>query len=87
MMGLDTYAFKPGWEMKRPPYYVPHPNTFTGTSRSLEVYVREMKAMSIEEAVRKLTSLPAGKYGLRGRGLIRLEAYADIVVLDYRILD
>ena len=87
MVGLDTYAFKPGWEMEGPPYYVPHPNTFTGTLRFLEVYVREMKAMSIEEAVRKLTSLPAGKYGLRGRGLIKPGAYADIVVLDYGILD
>jgi len=48
----------------------------------LERYVREEKIISLHEAIRKMTSFPAQKLGLKDRGLIREGAWADIVVFD-----
>jgi len=48
----------------------------------LERYVREEKIITLEEAIRKMTSFPAQKLGLRDRGLIREGMWADIVVFD-----
>jgi len=48
----------------------------------LERYVREEKVISLQEAIRKMTSFPAQKLGLKDRGLIREGAWADIVVFD-----
>jgi N-acyl-D-amino-acid deacylase len=45
-------------------------------------YVRETKVLSLEEAVRKATSLPAQIIGLKDRGIIKSGAFADIVVFD-----
>jgi N-acyl-D-aspartate/D-glutamate deacylase len=46
-------------------------------------WVREKKVLSLEEAVRKATYLPAQTLGLKDRGVVSLGAYADIVVFDY----
>lgn len=49
--------------------------------RVLSRYVRETGVLTLEEAIRKMTSLPAGRFGLTGRGEVRPGAVADLVVL------
>jgi N-acyl-D-amino-acid deacylase len=44
--------------------------------------VNETKTLSFEEAVRKVTSLPANKFKLKDRGVLRSGAFADIVIID-----
>lgn len=61
---------------------VPHPRGMGNTVRVLGRYVRERKLVSLEEAVRKMTSLPARQFGLAGRGEIKVGAAADLVVFD-----
>jgi N-acyl-D-amino-acid deacylase len=48
----------------------------------LERFVREEKVLPLQEAVRKMTSFPAQKLGLRDRGLLREDMWADIVIFD-----
>ena len=60
----------------------PHPRTFGAFARYLRLYVREQRALSWEEAIRKITSLPAQRLRLQKRGLLKRGFYADIVVLD-----
>lgn len=60
----------------------PHPRSFGTFPRVLGVYVRDLKALTLEDAVRKMTSLNAAKIGLRDRGVLREGAYADVVVFD-----
>jgi N-acyl-D-aspartate/D-glutamate deacylase len=60
----------------------PHPRTYGTSPRILRKLVREEKVMSVEEAIRKMTSLPAQRLGLVDRGLIIPGAWADIVVFD-----
>jgi len=59
-----------------------HPRAFGTFPRVLAKYVREEKVISLEEAVRKMTSLPANRLGLFDRGRIALGAAADLVVFD-----
>jgi N-acyl-D-amino-acid deacylase len=61
---------------------VPHPRGYGNNARVLGEYVRERKVISLEEAVRKMTSLPAEHFGFAGRGVIREGAAADLVVFD-----
>jgi N-acyl-D-amino-acid deacylase len=61
---------------------VPHPRGYGNTVRVLARYVRERKVISIEEAVRKMTSLPAGQFKLQGRGRIQNGFAADLVIFD-----
>jgi N-acyl-D-aspartate/D-glutamate deacylase len=58
--------------------------TYGAFPRYLGHYVRELKLVSLPDAIRKITSLPAGKYGIKGRGLIKEGYYADVVVFDER---
>lgn len=60
----------------------PHPRSFGTFSRVLGVYVRELKLLTLEDAVRKMTSLNAAKLGLFDRGLIRPNQFADLAVFD-----
>jgi N-acyl-D-amino-acid deacylase len=55
---------------------------FGWTARLLGHYVREAGVLSLEDAVRKITSLPAERLGLKGRGLLAPGSVADIVVFD-----
>lgn len=59
-----------------------HPRAFGTFPRVFARYVREQSLIPIEEAVRKCTSLPASRLGLRDRGVIREGAVADIAVFD-----
>jgi N-acyl-D-amino-acid deacylase len=59
-----------------------HPRAFASTARMLGHYVRDEKLFSLEEAVRKMTSLPARRLGLQDRGLIKPGMKADLVVFD-----
>jgi N-acyl-D-aspartate/D-glutamate deacylase len=61
---------------------VNHPASFGWTARILGEYVRERGWLRLEEAVRKLTAMPAAKYGLRDRGVLRPGLAADLVVFD-----
>ncbi|MCY3781646.1 MAG: D-aminoacylase [Chloroflexi bacterium] len=60
----------------------PHPRTFGAFARYLRLYAREQQALSWEEAIRKITSLPAQRLRLQTRGLLKRGFSADIVVLD-----
>jgi N-acyl-D-amino-acid deacylase len=60
----------------------PHPRNYGSFPRVLGKYVREEKLFSLEEAVRKMTGLPAGKLGLARRGLLKPGYFADVVVFD-----
>jgi dihydroorotase/N-acyl-D-amino-acid deacylase len=59
-----------------------HPRAFATTARILGHYARDEHLFSVEEAVRKMTSLPARRLGLEDRGLIRVGMKADLVVFD-----
>ncbi|OAI44898.1 hypothetical protein AYO42_03995 [Rhizomicrobium sp. SCGC AG-212-E05] len=60
----------------------PHPRSFGSHTRLLSEYVRERHVFSLEEAVRKMTSLPANRLGLADRGILREGLKADVVVFD-----
>ncbi len=60
----------------------PHPRSFGTNVRVLGKYVREEKILGLEDAIRKMTSLPAQVLGLKDRGLLRVGHWADLVVLD-----
>jgi len=59
-----------------------HPRAFASTARILGHYARDERLFTVEEAVRKMTSLPARRLGLQDRGLIRVGMKADLVVFD-----
>ena len=60
----------------------PHPRAYGTFPRVIRKYVREEKLLSLEEAIRKMTSLPAGKIRLQDRGLIKEGFWADIVIFN-----
>jgi N-acyl-D-amino-acid deacylase len=60
----------------------PHPRNYGAFARRLAVYVRERHVVSLEFAVRSMTSLPATVFGMADRGLLRPGAFADIVIFD-----
>lgn len=59
-----------------------HPRAYGTFARLLGRYVREKQVISLEEAIRRLTSLPASNLKIAGRGLLREGYFADIVVFD-----
>jgi N-acyl-D-amino-acid deacylase len=60
----------------------PHPRCYGTFPRVLGRYVREEKVISLEEAIKKMTSLSAERFSLTDRGVIREGAWADIVLFD-----
>jgi N-acyl-D-amino-acid deacylase len=65
----------------------PHPRLFGAFPRFLRRYSLDQDILPVEEAVRRMTSLPCDTFGLRGRGRIRSGEYADLVVIDPRTLE
>ncbi|HEV8286948.1 MAG TPA: D-aminoacylase [Chitinophagaceae bacterium] len=61
---------------------MPHPRGYGTNARVLAEYVRDQKVISLEEAIRRMTSLPAQKFQLHDRGLLAEGYAADIVVFD-----
>jgi len=65
---------------------VPHPRGYGNNARVLGHYVRELKLISLEDAIRKMTSLPAQTFGFRDRGMVREGFAADLVIFDERTI-
>ncbi|HYE66949.1 MAG TPA: amidohydrolase family protein, partial [Pyrinomonadaceae bacterium] len=61
---------------------VPHPRGYGNNARVLGHYVRELRLLTLEDAIRKMSSLPAQTFGLRDRGLVREGYAADLVIFD-----
>ncbi|MDZ7262177.1 MAG: D-aminoacylase, partial [candidate division KSB1 bacterium] len=79
MVGSDGMALAPYGILSREN---PHPRSYGSFPRVLGYYVREKKIMSLAEAIRKMTSLPAEKFGLTGRGKLAVGNFADVVIFD-----
>jgi N-acyl-D-amino-acid deacylase len=78
-LGSDAECVSPeGVFMK----ILPHPRAYGTFARFLGKYVRDEKATTLEDAIRRLTSLPAGNLKLKLRGMLKSGYYADIVVFD-----
>jgi len=61
---------------------VPHPRGYGNNARILARYVRELRVLRLEDAVRRMTSLPATTFALKDRGFVREGCWADLVVFD-----
>jgi N-acyl-D-aspartate/D-glutamate deacylase len=84
MISSDGQVLAPYGFLNDPPPYSPCSyGEFPGV---LERYVREVPVLSLEEAIRKMTSFPAQRFGLWQRGVLRPGAWADIVVFDLQRL-
>jgi N-acyl-D-amino-acid deacylase len=75
MAGADAGVPVPGKGM-------PHPRGYGTNARILGKYVREEKVITLEEAIRRMTSLAAQKFQLKDRGLLKKGMAADIVIFD-----
>jgi N-acyl-D-aspartate/D-glutamate deacylase len=78
-IGSDGSAYATEGALKRGN---PHPRNFGTFPRVLGVYVRERGLLTLEDAVRKMTSLSAAKLGIRDRGLLRAGNFADVTVFN-----
>jgi dihydroorotase/N-acyl-D-amino-acid deacylase len=59
-----------------------HPRTYGSFPRILAKYVREEKILTLEDAIRKMTSLPAQRMGIKDRGIVKPGFFADLVLFD-----
>lgn len=80
MIASDASAKAPYGEQSKGK---PHPRAYGTFPRALQEYSRERQLFDVSEAVRKMTSMPAQKLGLTGRGVLKTGNYADICVFDY----
>lgn len=65
---------------------IAHPRAYGTFPRAIARYVRERKICSLEEMIKKMTSMPANKLGIKDRGIIAKNNYADIVIFDYETI-
>ena len=79
MIGSDGSSLSPEGPLSRGN---PHPRNFGAFPRVIHVYVRQRAVLSLEEAIRKMTSLPAQRFSLKDRGTLAEGMWADIVILD-----
>jgi N-acyl-D-aspartate/D-glutamate deacylase len=66
---------------------LPHPRAFGNAVRVISRYVKERRVLTLEEAVRKMTSWPATRYRLANRGSIKEGNWADVTIFDLATLD
>jgi N-acyl-D-amino-acid deacylase len=66
---------------------LPHPRSYGNHARVIARYVKDRKILSLEEAVRKMTSWPATRMRLADRGVIRVGAWADVTIFDLATID
>ncbi len=66
---------------------LPHPRDYGTFVRVLAEYVKRRHVLTLEDAVRRMTSLPAARMGLNDRGVLREGLRADITMFDYDALD
>ncbi|MFX1532978.1 MAG: amidohydrolase family protein [Promethearchaeota archaeon] len=83
MIGTDGWGVSPTGILS---YGKPHPRFYGTCPRILGRYVREEGLMTLEEAIRKMTSFPAQRLSLFDRGLIREGMWADIVIFDPNVV-
>ncbi|MFC2165327.1 amidohydrolase family protein [Acidobacteriota bacterium] len=81
MFCSDGYTFKPSELTSETPSPA-HPRSYGSFPRVFRKYVREEHTLTLEEAIRKMTSLPASFLGIKDRGLLTEEYKADIIVFD-----
>ena len=79
MLCSDGFALAPYGPLHRG---MPHPRNYGTFPRFLGLYVREKKILTLPEAVKKMTSMPAAKLGLKDRGSIKKGNFADLVIFD-----
>ena len=82
MVASDGGSYSPTRSTSRP-----HPRAYGTFPRAIARYQREMKIVSLEEMIRKMTSLPAEQLGLRQRGVLAEGKAADVVVFDYQRIE
>ena len=78
-VSTDAGGLDPAWAASLGPT---HPRAYGTYPRVLGRYVRDQRALALEDAVRKMSSAVADRLGIRDRGLLRPGAYADVVVFD-----
>jgi N-acyl-D-amino-acid deacylase len=85
MIGTDAWGVNPAGILS---HGKPHPRYYGTYARILGKYVREEGVLTLEDAVRRMTSFPAQRLGLRDRGMLREGMWADIVIFDFdRVID
>src|SRR5260221_2462220 len=77
VIGSDAEGFDPANAQGRT-----HPRAYGSFARILGKYVRDEHVLTLEDAVRKMTSATASRLGIRDRGLVRPGTFADLVVFD-----
>jgi len=80
MISSDAGSHAPYPPMNRE---IAHPRAYGTFPRAIAKYVRERKICSLEEMIKKMTSMPANKLGFNDRGRIAEDKFADIVIFDY----
>ncbi|MEZ5959954.1 MAG: D-aminoacylase [Hyphomonadaceae bacterium] len=79
MLGSDAGSMAPEGAFLQ---FNPHPRAYGNVARFLGRYVRERRLMPLQEAVRRLTTLPAQSIAIRERGALQVGYFADVVVFD-----
>nr|WP_255604507.1 amidohydrolase family protein [Oscillochloris sp. ZM17-4] len=78
-VSTDAGGYDPAWAAAHGPV---HPRAYGTYPRVLGTYVREERALSLEDAVRKMSWAVASRLGLRDRGLLHAGMLADVVIFD-----
>jgi N-acyl-D-aspartate/D-glutamate deacylase len=82
-IATDAGGYDPAWAAAHGPV---HPRAYGTYPRVLGRYVREERALTLEDAVRKMSGAVAARLELRGRGLLRPGYFADVVIFDPAVI-